>query len=77
MLHDVGVLSQFMYVPRKPNLDATHKVLHYTNITLNYGLFFVHRVDIEVLGYTNADWAGCTYDRRSPSGYVFNLVVAP
>ena len=24
-------------------------------------------------GYTDADWAGLTYDRRSTSGYVFSL----
>ena len=28
---------------------------------------------IEVFGYTNADSAGCAYDRRSTSGYVFNF----
>ena len=31
---------------------------------------FMH---IEVFGYTDAHWVGCTYDRRSTSGYVFNF----
>ena len=48
MSHDVGVLSQFMHAPRKPHLDATHRVLHYAKSILNYGLFYAHGVDIEV-----------------------------
>ena len=59
MCHDVGVLSQFMQVPGKPHLDATHRMLCYAKSTLNYGIFYAHGVDIEVFGYTDADWAGC------------------
>ena len=39
MLHDVGVLSQFMQVPKKPHLDAARRVLHYAKSMLNFGLF--------------------------------------
>ena len=73
MSHDVGVLSQFMQVPRKPHLDAPKRVLCYAKGTLNYGLFYPYGADVEVCGYTNADWAGSSYDRRSTSGYVFSL----
>ena len=48
-------------------------MLRYAKSTLNYGLFYAHGVDIEVFGYTNADWAGCSNDRRSTSGYVFSF----
>ena len=71
--HDVGVLSQFMQVLRKPHLDAARRVLCYSKSMLNYGIFYAHGVDIEVFGYTNIDWAGCSYDRRSTSGYVFSF----
>ena len=73
MCHDVGVLSQFMQVPRRPHLDAARRALHYAKGTLNYGLFYAYGVEIEVFGYTDADWAGSTYDRRSISGYVFSI----
>ena len=73
MSHDVGVLSQFMHVPRKPHLDAARRVLRYAKGTLNYGLFYPYGANVEVCGYTDADWAGSSYDRRSTSGYVFSL----
>ena len=75
MSHDVGVLSRFIQGPRKPHLDVACRVLHYAKSMLNYGLFYAHRVDIEVFGYTNANWARCAYDRRFTSGYVFNFGV--
>ena len=73
MSHDVGVLSQFMQVPRKPHLDAARRVLRYAKSTLNFGLFYAYGVDVEVFGYTDADWAGSSYDRRSTSGYIFSF----
>lgn len=73
MSHDVGLLSQFMQVPRKPHLDAARRVLPYAKGTLNFGLFYAYGAEIEVCGYTDADWAGSSYDRRSTSGYVFSL----
>ena len=73
MCHDVGVLSQFMQVPWKSHLDAAHRVLRYAKSMLNYELFYAYGMDIEVFGYTDADWAGCSYDRRSTSGYVFSF----
>jgi hypothetical protein len=34
------------------------------------------RIDnLEVIGYSNADFAGCTDSQRSTSGYVFTLVI--
>ena len=69
MLHDVGVLSQFMQVPRKPHLDAAHRVLCYAKSMLNYGLFYAHGVDIEVF----VDWARCAYNKSSTIGYFFSF----
>ena len=67
MSHDVGVLSQFIQVPRKPHLDAARRVLRYAKSTLNFGLFYAYGVDVEVFGYNDANWAGSSYDKRSTS----------
>ena len=47
--------------------------MHYAKGMLNYGLFYEYGAEIKVFGYTDADWAGSTYDRRSTSGYVFSI----
>ena len=35
----VGLISQFMQMPRKPHLDAVRRILRYVKSTLHYGLF--------------------------------------
>ena len=47
--------------------------MRYAKGTLNYGLFYEYGAEIEVFGYTDADWARSAYDRRSTSGYVFSI----
>ena len=73
MCHDVGVLSQFMQVPRKPHLDAARRALRYAKGMLNHGLFYAYGAKVEIFEYIDVDWAGSTYDRRSTSGYVFSF----
>jgi hypothetical protein len=69
----VGLVSQFMQQPTKPHLECIRRILRYVKATLNYGLFYKADLDIELEGYTDADWAGNQTDRRSTSGYMFTL----
>ena len=54
-------------------MDATRRVLRYAKSMLNFGLFYAYGVDVEVFGYTDANWASSSYDRRSTSGYIFSF----
>ncbi len=36
----VGVVSQFMQIPRKPHLDVVRRILKYIKHTLKCGIFF-------------------------------------
>ena len=49
------------------------RALCYAKGTLNHGLFYAYGAEVEVFGYIDVDWAGCAYDRRSTSGYVFSF----
>jgi hypothetical protein len=69
----VGVVSQFMQTPRKPHLDAMRGILRYIKHTLHCGIFYEAKSQLQVHGYTNADWAGNVSDRRSISGFLFSF----
>ena len=48
-------------------------ILKYVKSTLQYGLFYETRVQIQLHGYTNVDWADSISYKRSTSGYVFSF----
>jgi hypothetical protein len=69
----VGVVSQFMQTPRKPHLDAMRRILRYIKHTLQCGIFYEAKSQLQVHGYTNVDWAGNVSNRRSTSGFMFSF----
>ena len=62
-------------MPRKPHLDVVRCILRYVKSTFHYGTFYEARKEIQVFGYTDADWAGSMYDRRSTMDSCFPLAV--
>ncbi|KAJ0434592.1 putative RNA-directed DNA polymerase [Helianthus annuus] len=69
----VGVLSRYMQSPRKPHLDVARKLLRYVKSTFGSGITFEKGVELELVGYCDADYAGDLDTRRSTTGYVFML----
>ncbi len=69
----VGVVSQFMQTPRKPHLDAVRRILRYIKHTLQCGIFYEAKSQLQVHGYTDADWANNVSDRRSTNGFMFSF----
>ena len=65
----VSVVSQFMHAPRDSHYSAVLRILRYLKSAPGKGLFFGIHGHLQVDGYTDADWAGSTTDRRSTSGY--------
>ncbi|BBG93319.1 NB-ARC domain-containing disease resistance protein, partial [Prunus dulcis] len=55
----VSVVNQFMYSPNVSHRNAVDRIL----------IYLKSNPDLEVFGYTDADWAGSIIDRRSTSGY--------
>eukprot|EP00253_Pinus_taeda_P027130 PITA_27130 len=75
--HAVGVLSRFMSKPGKEHWTAVKRVFRYLRGTSDYGLCYQGRPGLDrvldIRGFVDADWAGDLDQRRSTSGYVFNL----
>ncbi|KAH9764120.1 retrovirus-related pol polyprotein from transposon RE1 [Citrus sinensis] len=69
----VNKLSQFMSDPRQPHWVACKRVLRYLKNTMNMCLSFKKSEHLDLIAYTDADWATDPDDRRSISGYCVYL----
>jgi hypothetical protein len=66
-------LSQFLSCPTHTHYDTACRVVRYLKSSPGRGLFFRRDSQLHLLGFTDADWAGCLDTRRSTSGYCFFL----
>ena len=67
--YSVNTLSQFMQEPRKPHLEAVHRVLRYLKNAPGQGLLFPSHGKLQLTGFCDVDWGGCLNTRRSVTGY--------
>ncbi|XP_042041415.1 uncharacterized mitochondrial protein AtMg00810-like [Salvia splendens] len=65
----VGVVSQFMHAPQEEHWDAALRIVRYLKGTADHGLLFEKHGNLEIHGFTDADWAGNPNDRKSTAGY--------
>ncbi|RVW15373.1 Retrovirus-related Pol polyprotein from transposon TNT 1-94 [Vitis vinifera] len=65
----VSVVSQFLQSSCDSHWDAVICILRYVKSTPGQGVLYENRGHTQVVGYTDADWAGSPTDRRSTSGY--------
>jgi hypothetical protein len=63
----VNNLSQFLVEPRHVHLVAAKHVMRYLKGTLDFGLIYNGDHDFRLSGYTDSDWDGSVYDRKSTS----------
>jgi len=75
--HEMGVLSRFMSKLGKEHWTVVKQVFRYLRGTSDYGLCYQGRPRLDrvldIHGFVDVDWAGDLDQRRSKSGYVFNL----
>ena len=69
----VGVVSKFCANPTQSHLTAAKRILRYLKGTAYLGLSYKKCADGNLIGYSDADWAGDVDDRHSTSGNVFLL----
>ncbi|KAI5324856.1 hypothetical protein L3X38_033929 [Prunus dulcis] len=65
----VSVVSQFMHSPNVSHRNAIDWIFIYLKSATGKGLMFSKKGNLDVVGYTDIDWAGSITDRRSTSGY--------
>jgi hypothetical protein len=64
-------LSQFMHAPTTVHFNAACRVIRYLKNNPGQGMLFSRDSELQLVGYSDADWAGCMDTRKSISGYCF------
>ncbi|GJX13739.1 ribonuclease H-like domain-containing protein [Tanacetum coccineum] len=59
----------YMHDPREPHFAALKRILRYVRGTVDFGLQLYASATTSLVGYTDADWAGCPFTRMPTSGY--------
>ena len=69
----VGMLGRYQINPGLDHWKAAKKVMRYLQGTEDYMLTFRRSDNLEVIGYSDSDFAGCVDSRKSTFGYLFLL----
>ncbi|KAM5546528.1 hypothetical protein ABKV19_002354, partial [Rosa sericea] len=69
--YSVGVCARFQANPKESHLEAVKRIIRYVSGTVNCGIFYTFDTNVEIAGYSNADWGGNLKDRKSTSGGCF------
>ncbi|KAM2632204.1 hypothetical protein EV1_022966 [Malus domestica] len=64
----VNQVCQFMHAPTVTHMQAAKRILRFLKGTVSHGLLF-KQSPLHLSAYSDADWAGCPFDRRSTSGF--------
>ena len=62
-----------MHAPRDSHWTLVKRILRYICGTMSLGLTLTASASIDLVAYSDADWAGCPDTRRSTSGYCVYL----
>ncbi|XP_043691527.1 uncharacterized mitochondrial protein AtMg00810-like [Telopea speciosissima] len=65
----VGVLNQLMQSPHKAHWDFVVRILQYLKGAPGKGLIYHPNRQMELVKFSDADWAGSASDRRSTTEY--------
>jgi hypothetical protein len=69
----VSKLSQFLNDPTETHTTAARHVLRYLKGTIHYCITYGRALNLNILGYADADWGSDINDRKSFTGYIFMI----
>ncbi|XP_075483615.1 secreted RxLR effector protein 161-like [Primulina tabacum] len=64
----VCLCARFQAKPMQSHFIATKRILNYLKGTTNVGLWYSKYSSFNLVGYSDADYAGCKIDQKSTSG---------
>lgn len=73
----VSNVAKFSSLPTKEHWSGVKRIMRYLKGTVNLGLFYNNKGSKKCIGYSDADWGGDLDDRKSTSGYLFQIGEGP
>jgi hypothetical protein len=64
----VCMCARFQADPKEVHLRAVKRIMRYLVYTPKFGLWYPKGSTFDLIGYLDADWAGCKIHRKSTSG---------
>ena len=68
IMFSVCLCARFQSDPKESHLTAVKRIFRYLAGTVKYGLWYPKEANCDLVGYSDADFAGCKIDRKSTSG---------
>ena len=79
ILFSVCLCARFQSNPKESHLVAVKRIFRYLLDTPTLGLWYPKGSTFDLIGYSDADFAGCKVDRKSTSGtcqFLGNMLVS-
>jgi hypothetical protein len=73
----VGTVSKFMQEPHELHWKAAKCILRYVQGTITFGIHYATNSTLDLIRFTDSDWAGDNTDRKSTFGYSLSLGSGP
>ncbi|RVW84451.1 Retrovirus-related Pol polyprotein from transposon RE1 [Vitis vinifera] len=67
IMYSVCLCARFQSCPKESHLSAVKRILRYLKGTMNIGLWYPKGDNFELIGFSDAHFAGCRVERRSTS----------
>ena len=68
IMFSVCLCARFQESPKESHLTTVKRIIKYLKGTTNVGLWYPKGSTCSLIGYSDADYAGCKTDRKSTSG---------
>ncbi|RVW63069.1 Retrovirus-related Pol polyprotein from transposon RE1 [Vitis vinifera] len=68
IMYSVCLCARFQSCPKESHLSAVKQILRYLKGTMDISLWYPKGDNFELIGYSDADFAGCKVERKSTSG---------
>ena len=77
--YNVGVYARYHVDPKESHIATIKRIIRYVSGSLDFGLWYSCDTNVNLAGFSEADWAGNVDDKKSTSGrcfYVGNNLVS-